>query len=134
LARFLAALQRARFGRLGQMRLGADRAQLLDHEPPPGRGLQRHLEPLTGKPRQEAPNAGTVGRRHPRARDLAGLGVQPLRGDLRAVLIQPHHDRHGSLLELATRGIRAGARGLHTGQDDTRLMPSLRDKQQYRAA
>ena len=59
---------------------------------------------------------------------LAGLGVQPLRGDLRTVLIKTHHDRHGSLLELAARTIRAGAGGLHTGQDDTRLMPSLRDR------
>ena len=132
LGALLVALQRARLGRLGQMRLGADRAQLLDHEPPPGRGLQRDLELLAGKPRQEPPNAGTVGRHHPRARDLAGLGVQPLRSDLRAVLIQTHHDRHGSLLEPATRTIRARARGLHTGQDDTRLMPSLREKRHFR--
>jgi hypothetical protein len=49
------------------MRLGADRAQLFDDEPPAGRGLQRHLETLPDKPRQEAPNTGPVGRRHPRA-------------------------------------------------------------------
>jgi hypothetical protein len=47
----LVALQCARFGRLGQMRLGADRVELFDHEAPPGRGLQRDLELLTGKPR-----------------------------------------------------------------------------------
>jgi hypothetical protein len=103
----LVALQRARFGRLGQMRLGTDRAQLLDHEPPARRGLQRDLELLTGKPRQEPPDTDTIGRHHTRARHLASLSVQPLRGDLRTVLIQTHHDRHDSLLEHATRPTRA---------------------------
>ena len=123
----LVALQRARLGRLGQMRLGADRGQLLDHEPPAGRGLQRDLELLAGKARQEPSHAIAIGRHHPRARDLTGLGIQPLRSDLRPVLIQTHHDRHGSLLEPG-RGGPAPARGLHAGQDDTRLMPSLREK------
>ena len=70
----LVALQRARLGRLGQMRFSTDGEELLDHEPPPGRGLQRHLEPLTGKPRQEAPNTGPVGR-ITRARETSPVSV-----------------------------------------------------------
>jgi hypothetical protein len=42
-----------------------------------------------------------VRRRDPRPRDLAGLYVQPLRGDLRAILIKAHHDRHGTASSLA---------------------------------
>ena len=33
-------------------------------------------------------------RHHPPAGDLAGLGIKPLSGDLRPMLIQTHHDRH----------------------------------------
>jgi hypothetical protein len=35
-----------------------------------------------------------VRRRHPRPPDLTRLGVDPLRRDLRSVLIQSHYDRH----------------------------------------
>ena len=43
LGTLLVALQRARLGRFSQVHLGADRDQLLDHEPPTGRGFQRDL-------------------------------------------------------------------------------------------
>ena len=54
------------------------------------------------RPRAPAPLNGArnvrtdaaVRRRDPRARDLAGDRLDPLRRDLRPMLIQPHHDRH----------------------------------------
>ena len=90
----LVAAQRAGLGRLGEMHPGAHRPQLLDHEPPPGRRLQRHFELLATKPRQEPTDGLPMRRRDPRPGDLARVGVDPLRGDLRTMLIQSHHDRH----------------------------------------
>jgi hypothetical protein len=81
-------------GRLGQMHLGADRTQLLDDEPPAGRRLKRDLQPPTGEPRQERADLVTVGRRDARPADLAAVGVQPVGGDLRPMLIESHYDRH----------------------------------------
>ena len=52
------------------------------------------LELLTTEPLTEPPHASPMRRRDPRAHHLTGLGVQPLRSDLRSVLIKPHHDRH----------------------------------------
>ena len=50
--------------RLGQVHVGSDPAELLDHEPPAGRRLQRDLELLAAEPRQEprtaARSAGTT--------------------------------------------------------------------------
>ena len=51
----LAALPGAGLRRLSQMHLRADPAEPLDHEPPPGRRFQRHLELLAGKAREEPP-------------------------------------------------------------------------------
>ena len=48
------------------------------------------------KARQEPPHRLAVRRRHPPARDLAHLGIDPRRGDVRPMLIQAHHDRHAS--------------------------------------
>jgi hypothetical protein len=84
-------------GSLSRLREMHDRArtpQLLGHEPPAGRRLQRDLELLTTEPLGEPAHARPVRRRDPRPRDLTGLGVDPLRGDLRSVLIQTHYDRH----------------------------------------
>jgi hypothetical protein len=99
----LVALERARLGRLGQVRLSADRDEFLDHEPPARRGFQSHLEMPALKPGKEPPHATSIGGNHARARHLTSLRVQPLRSDLRAVLIKPHHDRHSRLLEPRTR-------------------------------
>src|SRR5919108_3739347 len=85
--------QPARLRRLGEMHAGADALGLLDHEPPARRCLQRDLELLPREAPQEAPARGWVRRPAPAARDLAGRKVDPLRGDLRPVLIEPHHDR-----------------------------------------
>ena len=63
LARFF-ALQRRRLGRLSQMHLGADLLELLDHEPPASRCLQRDLQRLAAETGQElrtpARSAGTI--------------------------------------------------------------------------
>jgi len=94
LGALLVAAPRGGVGRLGQVDLGADRAQLLDDEPPPGRRLQRRLEPLANEPRQEPADLLAIGRRNARPADLAGLDIEPLGGDLRPVLIESHYDRH----------------------------------------
>jgi len=86
----LGAFQRGRVRRLGEMHDGSDPLQLLDGEPPAGRRLQRDLQLLAGKPGQEAAHARAVGRRDPRPRHFAGVGVQPLGDDLRSMLIESH--------------------------------------------
>ena len=90
----LLALQRGRLRGLGQVYLRPDPVELLDHEPPARRRLQRDLETLVDEPAQERSDRGAVRRRHPRARDLPGDRVDPLRRELRPMLIQTHHDRH----------------------------------------
>jgi hypothetical protein len=94
LGALLGPAPRRRLRRLGEMNRGADRPELLDHEPPAGRRLQRHLDLLDAERSREAPDAGAVGRRDPLARDLARAGIQPLGGDLRSVLVESHYDRH----------------------------------------
>jgi hypothetical protein len=67
----LVAAQRARLCRLGKMHPGAHRPQLLDHEPPTSRSLQRHLELPAGEPLKEAAHRLPVRRRYPPPGDLA---------------------------------------------------------------
>ena len=71
-----------------------DRPELLDHEPPARRRLQRDLEILATEACGEPPHSGAVGRRDTRARNLTAGGVDPLGGDLRSVLVESHYDRH----------------------------------------
>jgi len=80
--------------RLCEMHAGADPAQLLDHESPAGRRLQRDLQPPAAEALEEPPHPGTVRRRHAPAPHLAGLGIDPLTGDLRSMLIKSHYDAH----------------------------------------
>lgn len=86
--------QRARLRRLAQMHPRANATQLLAHEAPARRRLQRHLELQARESLQEPPHPFTVRRRHPRPADLPGHRVDPLRRDLCSVLIQSHYDRH----------------------------------------
>jgi hypothetical protein len=90
----LLALQRAGFGRLSEVHLGADPLEFLDHEPPASRRLKRDLQARAAKRRKERADPGSVRRSDPGALDLAGDRLDPLRGDLRPMLIQAHHDRH----------------------------------------
>ena len=80
--------------RLGQMHARADPAQLLDHEPPAGRCLQRHLQLRGAETRQEPAHGRTIRRRHPCALHLAGLSIDPLAGDLSSMLVKSHYDAH----------------------------------------
>jgi hypothetical protein len=86
-------------------------------------------------PRNDSQNRRTpraVRRRYPRPRDLARFGIDPLRSDLRSMLIQSHHDRHlqGLLTLHALRGqTRARTEeGLHADPDIRLLMPSIRSR------
>src|SRR5438046_4696470 len=81
-------------GRLGEVDVGADRAQLLDDELPTGRRLQRHLELLAGEPGQTTPDLLAIRGSDTRPADLAAVGVQPVGRDLRTMLIESHYDRH----------------------------------------
>jgi hypothetical protein len=88
------AAPRRGLGRLRQMHRRPSALQLLDDEPPARRRLQRDLELAPREALKEPSHAGTVGRRHARTADLAAVGVQPVRRDLRSMLIESHHDRH----------------------------------------
>jgi hypothetical protein len=71
----LAAAQVARLGRLGQVRDGAGRLQLLHDEAPTSRRLKRRLHLLAVEPTQETPEVVPIRGANPPALDLAGLGV-----------------------------------------------------------
>jgi hypothetical protein len=118
LGALLVAAPRARFGRLGQVHDGADRAQFFDRESPAGRRLERGLDPQAVKAPQEPSHALAVRGRDPRSADLAGGRVDPLGRDLRPVLIEPHHDRARTL---RARGVehraRCRLRTPHVGHD-----------------
>ena len=77
-------------------------------------------------------------RRDPRPRDLTSLGVQPLRGDLRSVLIKPHHDRHRTASSLAKLARTNTARGRMQAYRPTRTaplhMPSIKSRRRSSAA
>jgi hypothetical protein len=100
---FLVAPPRRGLSRLGQMHHRADRPQLLDHKPPAGRRLQRNLQLLASEPLKEPAHPNTVRRPDPRPTDLAADQIDPLHGDLRPVLVNPHHDRHIRQTSLTTR-------------------------------
>src|ERR1035441_268864 len=90
----LVAAQRARLRRLSQMHTRVDATQLLNDEMPASRRLERHLELLASEPAEEPSHALTVRRRHTSPANLTRHSVEPLRRDLRSVLIQSHYDRH----------------------------------------
>ena len=52
--------QASRLRRLGQMHQGTDPPQLLDHEPPAGRRLERHLQLPRAETRQPPPNMRAI--------------------------------------------------------------------------
>ena len=81
------------FRRLGQVHLGADAIELLDHEAPARRRLQGDLELSVTEAFEEAAHSGSMSRRDALARDLPSRGVDPLDSDLLSVLIKSHYDR-----------------------------------------
>jgi hypothetical protein len=102
-----AAAGKGGVGRLGQMRRGAGRSQLLCDIPPPGAPLDRERDILAaGEPRQPGPQVRPVSRGDLAAPHLPGAGVEVVEGDLLPVNIQPAYDGHRDLLKLR-RGARA---------------------------
>jgi hypothetical protein len=91
------------FGGFGEVHDRVNPAQLVGDEPPAGRCLQRNLELPAAELLTEPPHPSPIRWRDPRAHHLAGIGIHPLRGDLRTVLIQTHHDRHLQTLSLPAR-------------------------------
>src|SRR5581483_7188489 len=59
----LVPTHRSRLSRLRQMHSGANTLELVSHEPPAGRGLQRDLELLPTEPLTEPPDPGPMRRR-----------------------------------------------------------------------
>jgi hypothetical protein len=90
----LRAAQDARLRRLGQAHPGADRLELLDHEAPAGRRLQRRLDLRALPAAQPAPESEPVGRPDPAPAHLAGRGVERVERDLVSVLVKSHYDPH----------------------------------------
>jgi hypothetical protein len=95
-----------RLCRLGQVHHSTNTTQLVGDEPPTSRRLQPNLELLAAEPLAEPSDPSSVRRRDPRACQLTDLGVDPLSGDLRPVLVKPHHDRHLRRLLVAPRTAR----------------------------
>ena len=97
----LAAARGSGVGRLGQMRRGAGRGQLLADIPPPGAPLDCERDVLpAGEPGQPGPQVRPVGRGDLAAPHLPGLGVEVVEGDLLPMDIQPAYDGHRDLLKL----------------------------------
>jgi hypothetical protein len=94
LGALLRAAQVAGLRRLGQMRPAADRADLLHHEPPARRRLQRGVQIRVPEAVQEPRHRLAMRRRDARPRQLAGRRVDPLGGDLPSMLVKSHYDRH----------------------------------------
>ena len=94
LGALLGAAQRRGLRRLGQMHAGADRrsSSTTNRQPVVASSATSSSWPRN-RSRTAAPRLA-VRRRHARARDLAGRGVDPLGGDLRSMLIKSHYDRH----------------------------------------
>ena len=73
---------------------------LLDHEPPAGRPLDRNLDRVIGELRQPRAHLRPRRRRDPATAQLTRLPVKRLVRDLASMHIQRHYDPHRDLLEL----------------------------------
>jgi hypothetical protein len=89
----LAATQRARLRRLGQVRRRTSGAQLLAHEQPAGRRLDRDLNALAGKALHPGADSGAA-RLDPAAAELTRFGIEGIKGDLSSMHVEPGYDRH----------------------------------------
>src|SRR5439155_1330476 len=96
----LAPASGRRLSRIGQMGAVAGPLDLLDHEPPAGRALERELSLTAGELRQPGTHLGPRRRRDPTTPHLTRLAVERLVGDLPSMHIQRHYDFHRDLLEL----------------------------------
>src|SRR6266545_1384457 len=82
------------------MRGVAGPLDLLGHEAPAGRPLERELGLAAGELSQPRTQLGARRRRDPAAPQLTRLLVERLVGDLVSMHIQRHYDPHRDLLEL----------------------------------
>jgi hypothetical protein len=73
---------------------------LLDHEPPAGRPLDRNLDRVTGELRQPRAQLRPRRWRDPTATQLTRLLVKRFERDLASMHIQRYYDPHRDLLEL----------------------------------
>jgi hypothetical protein len=89
-----------RLSRVGQMRAVAGPLDLLDHEAPGGRPLQRELDLTTRKLLKPLPHRAPRRRHDPATPHLTRLTGEALVRDLAAMHIQRDYDRHRDLLEL----------------------------------
>jgi hypothetical protein len=96
----LAAAPDGRLGRIGEMRRVAGTLDLLDHEPPTSRALEREVHILTSETLQPGTHRLTRGRADPAAPGFATGQLDRPIGDLPAVHIQRTYDPHRDLLEL----------------------------------
>jgi hypothetical protein len=90
----LGAAQDLGLRRLGQVHLGPDGLQLLHHEAPTRRRLERGLEPLAVELAHEVAKALAVGRPDAAPPKLARRAIKRIPGDLLSMLVQSHYDRH----------------------------------------
>src|SRR5919109_3920319 len=89
----LVAAPGARLGRLGQVGDRARANQLLAHEQPTGRRLERDLDPLAGETLDPGSNSRATGV-DPTPAKLARLHVESVESDLSSMHIEPGYDRH----------------------------------------
>src|SRR6266508_2393932 len=101
----LGAAQRSGVGRLGQVRAEPGALQLLGDEPPAGGGLQGEVRLLAGEPGKPAAQLHARGRAELPAAGLAGVGVDPVVGDLPAVDVEASYDGHRDLPWLPQRDL-----------------------------
>jgi hypothetical protein len=96
----LAATPGRRLSRIREMRAVTGPLDLLDHEPPAGRPLDRELGAAFSELSQPATHFGPRGWRNPTAAQLTRVTVEQLVRDLASMHIQRHYDPHRDLLEL----------------------------------
>src|SRR5438445_1664017 len=96
----LAPPLRRRLRRVGEMSTVAGALDLLDHEAPTGRPLQRELRLAGGEASEPLTYRLTHRRADPAAPNLASRQLDRLERDLPAVHIQSAYDLHRDLLEL----------------------------------
>jgi hypothetical protein len=94
LARFLGPRRALVSAGLGQMHLGPDPPQLLDHEAPAGRRLERRLDLFALEAAEPAAEAEPVGGADTTPVHLTRRRVERVERDLLSMLVKCHYDRH----------------------------------------
>ena len=93
----LAATQRTRLDRLGQMRHRSSSHERVADEQPARAGLNRDMQLATAEALRSARHRRRR-RLDPTSHHLARVSVQRVEGDLRSMHVKPGYDRHRGLL------------------------------------